>query len=135
MKIIETKIVEINKEKRIALIFPYNVNTITLIKQIEGRKWSASNKFWHMSFFGNYLEILNEKFHGELKFRKTTPENKDNKKNTTIFPPEYVETLQLKNYIEPTIKTYRLHFQRFLKYHQKDLIVLLLQHFYLEEYH
>ena len=118
MKIIETKIVEINKEKRIALIFPYNVNTITLIKQIEGRKWSTSNKFWHMSFFGNYLEILNEKFHGELKFRKTTPENKDNKKNTTIFPPEYVETLQLKNYSEPTIKTYRLHFQRFLKYHQ-----------------
>ncbi|MBC8526343.1 MAG: phage integrase N-terminal SAM-like domain-containing protein [Candidatus Cloacimonetes bacterium] len=34
------------------------------------------------------------------------------------FPVEYIETLKLKNYSESTIKTYRLHFQRFLKYYQ-----------------
>ena len=34
----------------------------------------------------------------------------------TDFPPEYIETLKLKNYCEPTIKTYRQHFNRFLRY-------------------
>jgi len=32
------------------------------------------------------------------------------------FPYEYIETLKLKNYSKPTIKTYRLHFQRFLDF-------------------
>ncbi|MCK4359505.1 MAG: tyrosine-type recombinase/integrase [Candidatus Cloacimonetes bacterium] len=45
---------------------------------------------------------------------KTEPE----KPSKNHFPNEYIETLQLKNYSEPTIKTYRLHFKMFLKYHQ-----------------
>jgi len=32
------------------------------------------------------------------------------------FPPEYIETLKLKNYNESTIITYQQHFQQFLKF-------------------
>ncbi|MEA2104376.1 MAG: tyrosine-type recombinase/integrase [Candidatus Cloacimonadota bacterium] len=39
------------------------------------------------------------------------------KKNSIRFSEEYLQTLKLKNYSEPTIKTYGLHFQRFLKYY------------------
>jgi len=39
----------INERKMIAFQFDYDKKTIELIKQIEGRKWSASNKFWYCS--------------------------------------------------------------------------------------
>ncbi len=34
----------------------------------------------------------------------------------STFPSEYIETLKLKNYSVPTIKTYKQHFNRFLRY-------------------
>jgi hypothetical protein len=52
----------INGQRRIALRFDCNINTIDLIKQIEGRKWSASRKFWHTPFQENYLKELNKQF-------------------------------------------------------------------------
>ena len=100
-----------NGVKRCVLHFPYDKNTISLVKQIEGRKWSASNKFWHIPYQKNIISVLHDKFKGKLEFIKDTETKLD-------FPPEYIETLKLKNYSEPTIKTYRLHFHRFLKYYQ-----------------
>ena len=112
--LIKTGICTIRNEKRIALLFDYNEEVITLVKQIEGRKWSASNKFWHIPFSENYLEKLSLEFNGKLEFVEDT----ETKQESIIvakpsFPPEYIETLKLKNYSEPTIKTYRLHFQRY----------------------
>jgi len=116
---IETRDCIINDKKRIALLFKYDENIITLVKQIEGRRWSASNKFWHIPYQKNYLEMLNNKFIEKLEFNESKTEKTEMKKSSIIhFPPEYIETLQLRNYSEPTIKTYRLHFQRFLKYYQ-----------------
>ena len=55
-----------------------------------------------------------------MKYIEITSENKKHPKTlNNYFPPEYIETLKLKNYSEPTIKTYRLHFQRFLNYCHK----------------
>ena len=118
--LIKTGICTIRNEKRIALLFDYNEEVITLVKQIEGRKWSASNKFWHIPFSENYLEKLSLEFNGKLEFvEDTETKQKSIAVSKPSLPPEYVETLKLKNYSEPTIKTYRLHFQRFLKYYQK----------------
>jgi site-specific recombinase XerD len=102
---IETKECIINGKKRIALIFDYDKETIDQVRKIEGRRWSASRKFWHIPYQENALEILNETFQGKLQFE-----------NQSEFPPEYLETLKLRNYSEATIKTYRLHFLRFLKH-------------------
>ena len=111
---IKTRTCTIRNENRIALLFDYDKDVITLVKQIEGRKWSASNKFWYIPYQANYLKELNEKFHGKLEFIENTSESKIEKK--IKLPAEYIETLKLKNYSEPTIKTYRLHFQQFLRY-------------------
>ncbi len=35
------------------------------------------------------------------------------------FPLEYLETMKLMNYSEPTIKSYKRHFNRFLRYYQE----------------
>ncbi len=99
----------INGQKRIALLFDYDKDTIELIKQIEGRKWSASNKFWHIPYQENAIQKLNEQFKGRLKFIE--------QKKTSEFPPEYLETLKLKDYSEPTIKTYLNNFRLFLKHY------------------
>jgi len=112
---IEIRESNIDGRKRLTLIFPYDINTIDLTKQIEGRRWSASQKFWHIPYKKNILDILNKRFIGKLEFKE-----RECKKNTTEkskLPPEYVETLQLKNYSDATIKTYRLHFLRFLNYY------------------
>lgn len=108
MKRIEMKEVSINEQKRIALLFDYDLDTINLIKQIEGRKWSASNKFWHILYQEKAIQTLNVQFKGKVEFFE--------QKKTSDFPPEYLETLKLMNYSEATIKTYRQHFQRFLKH-------------------
>ncbi|MEA2103403.1 MAG: site-specific integrase [Candidatus Cloacimonadota bacterium] len=39
------------------------------------------------------------------------------KKNSIRFSEEYLQALKLKHYSEPTIKTYGLHFQRFLNFY------------------
>ena len=114
--IIRIRACTIRNERRIALMFGYDDDVITLVKQIEGRKWSASRKFWHIPYSSSYLEKLNNHFKGNLEFFENKSEKKKIKKNVKL-PTEYIETLKLKNYSEPTIKTYRLHFQRFLNYY------------------
>jgi len=111
---IEMRENNIEGKKRLALIFPYDINTINLIKHIDGRKWSASNKFWHIPYEKNSIIFLNKKFKGKLEFKEQEIQKKIEKPK---FPAEYIETLKLKNYSEVTIKTYKLHFQRFLNYY------------------
>ena len=108
----------IDGSKRIVLCFPYNKNTITLIKKIEGRRWSSEIKSWHIPYEKNYINTLNKKFNGKLEFQTENSEQKT-RKNPVRFPKEYLQTLKLKNYSEPTIKTYRLHFKRFLNYYSE----------------
>ena len=62
---VETRECNIGNKNRIVLIFPYNDSIISLVKQIEGRKWSASRKFWHIPFHENFLTELNKQFEGK----------------------------------------------------------------------
>ena len=120
MKIIKTKVISLYDEKRIALIFSYDEESILLVKQIKGRKWSDSDKFWHIPYSENYLKKLNSRFGSKLEFIESVDiEQKPviKKKAAITIPSEYIETLKLKNYSDPTIKSYRLHFKRFLNYY------------------
>ena len=103
---IKTRTCTIRNENRIALLFDYDKDVITLVKQIEGRKWSASRKLWYIPYQENALVDLNKKFKGKLEFIKQAK-----------FPPEYIQTLKQGNYSEPTIKSYRQHFQLFMNYY------------------
>jgi len=75
---IEVRECKINDKKRIALLFRYDEDIITLVKQIEGRRWSASNKFWHIPYQENYLKVLNSKFKDKLEFISSTNTKKRN---------------------------------------------------------
>ncbi len=103
---VELKECSINGQRRIALLFKYNKDTIALIRQIEGRKWSATNKFWHIPYQENAMKILNQRFAGKLKFVKYKE-----------VPPEYISVLEDEDYYETTIKSYLYSFRLFLKYY------------------
>ena len=103
---IETRECIINGQKRIALIFPYNEEIITLIKQLKDRKWSALNKFWHIPHSKNYLQILNKQFKGKLEFIEQGK-----------FPKEFIEALERWNYSDATIKTYKQNFSLLMKHY------------------
>ena len=113
--LIKTEICNIGNEKRIALMFDYNEEIITLVKQIKGRKWSVSNRFWHIPFYPDYLQKLNKQFAGHLKFESESTK-KSTSKIEVKFPPEYLRKLELYDYSESTIKSYRNHFLLFMKH-------------------
>ncbi|MDD3052131.1 MAG: tyrosine-type recombinase/integrase [Candidatus Cloacimonetes bacterium] len=58
----------IEEQKRIILHFAYDESVINPIKTLEGRKWSVSEKYWHIPYFDNYLTVLNQKFPQQLLF-------------------------------------------------------------------
>ncbi len=101
--------IRIAEQKRIALLFDYDASTIELVKQIEGRKWSAPDKFWHIPYLENYLRVLNKQFKGKLEFVEQQKE--------VAFPVKFIETLQKWNYSEPTIKSYMHNFSLFMRHY------------------
>ncbi|MBN1326804.1 MAG: site-specific integrase [Candidatus Cloacimonetes bacterium] len=112
MKRIEFKECFIEEQKRIALLFDYDIEIIEMVKQIEGRKWSVSSNFWHIPYREKADQYLNAMFTGKLEFYE------HNKKPE--FPPEYLKTLKLKNFSEATIKTYLNNFRLFMKHFPKS---------------
>jgi len=111
LMIIETRECIINDKKRIALLFKYDEDVITLVKQIEGRKWSASYKFWHVPLQEHYLEALNRQFSGKLEFIRSATDKVINK---TTFKLAYEKALKdfsdqliLKRYSKNTIVIYK----------------------------
>ncbi len=118
---IETRECRINDKKRIALLFSYDEDIIFLVKQIEGRRWSASNRFWHIPFQENYLEVLNNKFNGKLIFIKNTTD-KDTKapfNNSTYGKAlkDFSDQLTLKRYSQNTMVIYKEQITRFFKHY------------------
>ena len=81
---IEMKECRIDGQKRIALLFDYDINTIEQIKQIDGRKWSAYNKLWHIPYQMGYLKKLNNQFEGKLEFIKQKTESKVKMKESNL---------------------------------------------------
>ena len=68
MKNLVTKTVEKGNEKRVSLIFGYDRETIENIKLLEDRKWSVSERYWHIPYYENYLQNLNRKFNKQIIF-------------------------------------------------------------------
>ncbi|MCF7793958.1 MAG: site-specific integrase [Candidatus Cloacimonetes bacterium] len=103
---IELKECSIKDEKRIALIFKYDREVIDLIKQIEGRKWSVNDKFWHIPYQEEVIQKLNKQFKDKLEFVEYSE-----------VPAEYIDALVREDYNESTIKTYSQNFRKFLKHY------------------
>lgn len=116
---VETETCLIDGKRRIALIFAYDQKTIDLIRQIPGRRWSASHRFWHIPFFRDYLAELNNRYQGIIRF--IDRENKPAQKETDhtlepSFPAEYIKAMQEYGLNEITIRGYKYQFNRFLRH-------------------
>lgn len=120
---IRTEIITIDNEKRIALQCSYNTALIAEIRKIPGRRWSASRKFWHIPYFPNYLEELNARFRGKLEFEKENGSKKNAyQRKEKIIDQEFLKFLRMKNYCEPTIKTYSFQLRKFLRFYNDPSI-------------
>jgi integrase/recombinase XerD len=126
---IETRECIIHDKKRIALLFKYDEDVITLVKQIEGRRWSASNKFWHIPVQEHYLEALNRKFSGKVEFIRNATDMEINKTTLKLAYEKALKELRdqltAKRYSESTITVYtdclRKFFQHFADFEPQSL--------------
>jgi len=60
-KVTLTKL-EYNGETRIRVDFPYDTETIKTIKEVEGSRWSKTNKCWHVPYNTSTYQALQSKF-------------------------------------------------------------------------
>lgn len=114
--------IDYNGEKRVLLKFDYDLELIELVKELPNRKWSNQLKIWHIPFSDNYIEILNTHFKDVAKIIST--EKSSHKANDIHYgsvgvtiPDDYIKTLEVYRYSEPTCKTYIANFKRFLSFY------------------
>lgn len=148
-KIIKLEHLNHNKANQIKLVFDYDQELIDLVKQLEGIKWSKTNKCWYILnnpdnlkkviFITSKNEIILDKdeFFKHSQNDKVVsatsnlkPINKIEKNKPKIIkkekliecPKEYLEKLKLKRYSENTIKTYSWLFTEFINFYpDKDI--------------
>jgi integrase/recombinase XerD len=64
MKTIVVEKVQHEGADRVALRFPYDKLLISMIKELQGAKWSSTMKYWHIPDGNEIIKVLLEKFHG-----------------------------------------------------------------------
>ncbi len=115
MKIINTYIANHRGERRIFLDYEFSTSINRLIKQIEGRKYSATLKKWHLPIDTD-LEQLNKQFQDILKFEQ--PKEKVAKRDTKNFDKKnfelYIQHIKLRKLSKHTLEIYSLYFKEFL---------------------
>lgn len=143
-KIIASRVIH-DGEERICLKFPYDAELITIVKQIEGIRWSAQMKAWHFPDKKNPVPFLIERFRGhafvdisllvkkipDKSVPKTKVENinkaivadqKNDKENIILSDTaikdieKFRKWMEAGRYPETTIKTYVGMITAFLKF-------------------
>lgn len=112
--------IEHRGERRIALAFPYNQELIEGVKTIEGARWSASRRCWHVPDTPEVTSQLGINTLEELATYQTKP-------TTTVSKPDnitregdivlnrYKQHLILRSYSPHTQRNYLHAFSSFLK--------------------
>src|SRR5690606_35376165 len=91
-------------EKRIAVSFEKNTELIERFKKLEGAKWSASLKTWHLPDTEEY----------RLKFKLSERRELSTEREQEI--EKYIKWLRSKRYSENTVKTYTEAIRIFLQF-------------------
>jgi integrase/recombinase XerD len=104
------KIVQHNKESRIAVIFEKDRELITRIKTVSGSRWSQSKEFWHVP----------DNLENRIRFKiETTPlPSMEGMQQIEKFK----KWLQSKRYSDNTIKTYTEALKSFLIFFNKKTV-------------
>jgi len=124
------------EEQRIKLLFSYNKEIITDIRELPGRRWSKTMRCWHIPYRDDYLEFLNARFQGKYKFlpksektkqtdshgrERSVKEKQDTKKRQELAlqkkHPElkdFIRTMSLKRLSSSTQKVYYQFFRNYV---------------------
>jgi integrase/recombinase XerD len=104
------QIVSHKKEKRIAVYFEKDAELIGRIKKLEGARWSATLKAWHLP--------NNEVYRKQFKLVTIPEPSEDTLDKLNVFE----RWLKSKRYSENTIKTYIQALKSFLMFHHTKAI-------------
>lgn len=114
------------KPGELELVFPYNEEYITKIREIQGRRWDKDNKKW---IIPNCKESINQLcklfIKGELVIEKSVFDKDkvgtydENSSNEQLLK-KMNEGLKLRGYSQKTIKSYMSHARLFLKWCHKN---------------
>ena len=135
MNTLYLKSIDHRDEKRIAIYFDKNEDTINKLKNgFPSLKWSQTNKVWHIKSEKSSLGILFLMFKGNcwIDYSELTPcidqeyknetkaiHQKFNFSESTLNDiQKFQNNLQAKRYSESTIKTYTEALRVFLKFHE-----------------
>lgn len=127
LPIIELKKVNHKNEVRLSLHFKFNQSFINILKSLQGFRWSASLKAWHISFSPENLQHIKHLFNEKAQFKldasiyqtiSTKPVKEarvlsEEHKNIVRLFAKYLEG---KRYSNSTIKTYITFIADFFNY-------------------
>jgi len=114
-----------NGERRIALRFPYNIELITIAKQL-GATWSATDRCWHVANGREHVSVVFSAFKGkawvDYSGLKVTVEKKNTapkpaKAERPTIPKAYVLKLERLRYSPNTIRAYTQMLGDFMLFH------------------
>lgn len=110
--------------ERLYIRFPYDEEIIKIIKEIDGRRWESTEKYWSVPNTPETIDEIKEAFYGkELHFdasmeRLISVTEADN--ISIKIEKQITEHLKLKGYSPKTIKAYRNNVTRFLEHTHKE---------------
>ncbi|NKB71773.1 MAG: tyrosine-type recombinase/integrase [Candidatus Latescibacteria bacterium] len=119
---------------RIAVRFDFHPDAVTRIKQIPGRRWHKTEKFWSVPYNSDTLTALERQFGCDpVRFFTPRPARPapvtrrrwtmlSERQKTYIAPVE--DEMKLRGYSPKTRKVYRNHLLRFLDYFDKPPVQL-----------
>lgn len=120
-------------ENRVKLIFEYDVEIMDLLYTIEGSKWSATLRCWHIPKTKNYFNDLKVVFKDKANIIDHTRNNVPLIKTELDIGhkealQKYRRFLSNKRYSEQTIKNYMKRIRDFLDFYPEKSIVELNNH-------
>jgi len=130
MRTILTERVLHKKEKRVKLIFNFDVEIMRILKSFEDVSWSSTMNCWHISNKESYLSDLQKKFKDvALIIEKSTIDTNNATKDYSLDHSEAIEQFEMylrnRRYSEQTVKNYIRRIEHFLKFYNNKSIELL----------
>lgn len=106
------------EEKRIQLVFDYNLDLIQKVKELEGRKWSQTLKCWHIPFREDFAVYLATTLGGNIKTEPAIKVQSKKKEDNPVLKV-YYDVMGLKRLSIRTQELYAPFFKEFVR-HFKD---------------
>ncbi|MBQ0768728.1 MAG: site-specific integrase [Bizionia sp.] len=139
LRTISLSINEYKNERQFFIRFRYNQEFISVLRKIDGAKWSSTLKSWYIKCTPSHKDAIYEAFSGiaHIEYKNTFEAKSDNR---TRFPEKRERVLSLENrnllngfykylvgkrYSKSTIDTYIFFVADFVEFqHEKDLTLL-----------